>query len=422
MRILYTLLFYLATPVIFLRLYWRGVKNPDYRQRWQERLGFYTQKSSQNVIWFHAVSVGEAEAVFPLVVEFKRKYPQQKILITTTTPTGSARVKAVMGNSVEHVYLPYDLPDAITRFLSHFKPQKAIIMETEIWPNLFALTSKKNIPLLIINARLSERSCHGYQKILKLTQQTLATVDVIATQTEVDSQRFQQISTQHSNIQTVGNIKFDVSISKETLNEGKALKDSCFKNRFVWIIASTHKDEEAIFLTLYSQLKHHIPELLLVIVPRHPERFNKVANDIKAKKLNFIKRSSKKVCKPETAVYLADTMGELKMLYAAADIAFVGGSCFKNLGGHNILEPMAVGIPVLFGAYMRHFKAIEQGVLATKSAIQCTNENELLAAVLSLYQNPNTRQQLIQNAYHFLKQNQGSLQKIIHLIHLIDHT
>ena len=416
MRILYTLLFYCAIPFIFLRLYWRGLKAPDYRLRWQERLGFYTKPTQQNVIWFHAVSVGEAEAVFSLIAQFKCKHPQQAILITTTTPTGSARVKAVMGESVEHVYLPYDTPDAITRFLTHFKPQKAIILETEIWPNLFALTSKKNIPLLMINARLSERSCQSYQKILKLTQQTLATVDVIATQTEVDSQRFQQISTQHVNIQTVGNIKFDVTISKATLNQGKALKESCFKNRFVWIIASTHKDEEAIFLRLYPQLKQHIPELLLVIVPRHPERFKEVAIEIKAQKLNFIHRSSNEMCKPETAVYLADTMGELKMLYAAADVAFVGGSCFKNLGGHNILEPMAVGIPVLFGAYMRHFKAIEQGVLATKSAIQCTDHDDLACAILNLYQNQNARQQLVQNAHRFLKQNQGSLQKIIHLI------
>lgn len=416
LRIIYTLLFYSAIPVILLRLYWRGIKAPDYRLRWRERLGFYSKKSQQNVIWFHAVSVGEAEAVFPLIVQFKRKHPQEKILITTTTPTGSARVKAIMAESVEHVYLPYDIPDAITRFLTHFKPKKAIIMETEIWPNLFTLTAKKNIPLLIINARLSERSCRGYQKILQLTQQTLSWVDVIATQTDADSQRFQQISLPHVDIQTLGNIKFDASISKETLNQGKALKESLFKNRFVWIIASTHKDEEAIFLTLYPQLKKQIPELLLVIVPRHPERFKDVADDIKATKLNFINRSSNQLCNLKTDVYLANTMGELKMLYAASDVAFVGGSCFKHLGGHNILEPMAVGIPVLFGAHMRHFKAIEQGVLATKSAIQCTNERELLTAVLSLYQNLNDRQQLIENAHHFLKQNQGSLQKIIGLI------
>ena len=416
MRRLYSLLFYSAIPFILTRLYWRGIKAPDYRLRWQERLGFYTQTSQKNVIWFHAVSVGEAEAVFPLIKQFIQQHPQAPILITTTTPTGSARVKAVMGKTAEHVYLPYDIPYAITQFLAHFEPQKAIIMETELWPNLFHLTSQRKIPLFIINARLSEKSCRNYQKIPALIESILQTTTKIATQTEADCQRFQTLAPQHANIQTVGNIKFDTPVEVKTIAQGQQLKKTRFKNRFVWVIASTHEGEEAVFLTLYPQLKIHIPELLLVIVPRHPERFKEVKNLVQLTPLNLVIRSSNQACTSNTDVYLVDTMGELKIFYAAGNIAFVGGSWFKTLGGHNILEPMAFGIPVLFGAYMRHFKAIEQDVLKTKSAFQCHDDDQLFHTILKLYQHPDYKQQLIENAHLFLKQNQGSLKKILQII------
>jgi 3-deoxy-D-manno-octulosonic-acid transferase len=416
MRWLYSCLFYSALPVILARLYWRGFKSPDYRLRWQERLGFYTQVSQKKVIWFHAVSVGEAEAVFPLVKQFIRRHPYLPILITTTTPTGSARVNAVMGKTVEHVYLPYDIPCAITRFLAHFLPQKAIIMETELWPNLFHLVSKHDIPLYIINARLSKKSYRNYQRISTLIERTLAVTTHISTQTKADCHRFQALAPQHRNIQTVGNIKFDTPIETKNVKQGTYLKNTLFKNRFVWIIASTHEGEESIFLTLYSQLKIQIPELLLVIVPRHPERFKEVKNLIKSMGLNLTVRSSNDIFTPKTDVYLADTMGELKMFYVAADVAFVGGSWFKSLGGHNILEPMAAGIPVLFGTSMRHFKVIEQGVLTTKSALQCHNSAELLDEMLTLYQQPTYKQHLIENAHLFLKQNQGSIAKILTII------
>ncbi|MDQ7090722.1 MAG: lipid IV(A) 3-deoxy-D-manno-octulosonic acid transferase [Methylococcales bacterium] len=413
MRVIYNCLFYSLTPFILLRLYWRGYKAPDYRLRWRERLGFYSQKSKRNVAWFHAVSVGEAEAVFPLIKQFMLDQPKCPILITTTTPTGSARVKAVMGNTVEHVYLPYDLPDVIKRFLNHFKPQKAIIMETEIWPNLFTLTAKQKIPLFIINARLSERSCRGYQKVSTLIEPALSAITLIATQTDTDKERFQAISSQTLNVQTMGNIKFDIQITDALIKQGTSLKTTLFANRFVWIIASTHKLEEQVFFKLYSELKQQIPHLLLLIVPRHPERFDEVAAIAKTENLSLVRRSERAICHKNTAVYLADTMGELKMLYAAADIAFVGGSLFKTLGGHNVLEPIAIGIPVMFGGFMRHFKAIETGILAAKAGLQCNDRSELINAVLMLYQNPEFKQQLINNADGFLKQNQGSIQKII---------
>ncbi len=413
MRILYSFIFYSLIPFILLRLYWRGFKAPDYRLRWRERLGLYSTESKQNVIWFHAVSVGEAIAVFPLIKQFMLNDPNKKILITTTTPTGSARVKAVMGDSVEHVYLPYDIPVAIKRFLAHFKPQKAIIMETEIWPNLFILTAKQKIPLLIINARLSTRSCQGYQKISSLVHPALAAVTLVATQTKADETRFRKIADKNLNVETLGNIKFDVTIATEVTQQGQQLKSTLFAKRFVWIIASTHKGEEQVFFKLYPQLKQQIPELLLLVVPRHPERFHEVAMQAKTEQLNLCRRTQNETCDLLTNVYLADTMGELNMLYAAADVAFVGGSLFKNLGGHNVLEPAAIGIPVIFGAYMGNFKMIETNMLAVDAAIQCQNEAELMAILLKLYQQPRLRQQLTDNATNFLKHNQGSVEKMI---------
>ena len=414
MRFLYSFIFYSLIPFILLRLYWRGFKAPNYRLRWMERLGFYSKKSKQQVIWFHAVSVGEAIAVFPLIKQFILNCPpNQKILITTTTPTGSASVKAVMGDRVEHVYLPYDIPFAVKRFLAHFKPQKAIIMETEIWPNLFILTAKKNIPLFIINARLSENSCRGYQKISSLIHPTLASVTLVATQTEADEVRFRKIADKNLKGETLGNIKFDLTVAPEIIQQGLQLKSTLFSKRFVWIIASTHRGEEQIFFRLYSQLKQQIPELLLLVVPRHPERFDDVAKEAKTAQLILSRRTQNETCNLATDVYLADTMGELKMLYAAADIAFVGGSLFSTLGGHNILEPAAMGVPVMFGAYMSNFKAIETDILAADAAIQCQNEAALVKMLLKLYQQPKLRQQLTNNATNFLKHNQGSIEKII---------
>lgn len=415
MRLFYSILFYCFLPFILLRLYWRGFKAPAYRSRWTERLGFYTDKSAQNLIWFHAVSVGEAEAAFPLIKQFMLESPESKILITTTTPTGSARVKAVMGEAVEHVYLPYDISFAIKRFLKHFKPQKAIIMETEIWPNLFALIAQQNIPLFIINARLSEKSCKGYQKLPALVHPALAAVTLIATQSEADTQRFKKIAANDLNIQTTGNIKFDLQLENNVIEQGKQLKNTLFKNRFVWIIASTHKGEEAIFFDIYPELKKQIPELLLLIVPRHPERFDEVESLAKAKKLTITRRTIN-TQNVNTDIYLADTMGELKMLYAAADIAFVGGSLLTHLGGHNVLEPAAAGIPVMFGSYMSNFKAIENGILSAQAAIQCQSPLEISEQLAALYTHSKSRQTLIDNAFDFLGKNKGATAKTLKLL------
>lgn len=415
MRVFYSCLFYLLVPFILVRLIWRSIKAPAYRYRWSERFALYNKNVASDVIWFHAVSVGEAEALFPLAKQIQQQYPDAKLLITTTTPTGSARVKAVMRESVEHVYLPYDMPDAVNRFMRCFKPRLAVIMETEIWPNLFACCGENKIPLYIINARLSEKSASGYQKIPALVYPALANIKLIATQTQDDAERFLAIGAKTEKVRTLGNIKFDIEVSNEIIELGLQLKADLFGGRFVWLIASTHKDEEAIFLEIYKQIKLKIPELLLVIVPRHPERFGEVKKLCEQYQLAVVMRTSGEACYQYIDVYLADTMGELKMLYAAADAAFVGGSMVP-VGGHNILEAAAIGTPVLFGPYMANFKEIAEGVLRQDAAIQCEDKSEIIRAIVALYADSAYRQSLVEKGRAFVRQNQGAIARIIDIL------
>lgn len=410
MRFVYSLLFYLLTPFILLRLVWRGIKAPEYLNRWRERFASYNKQYLPHDIWFHAVSVGETEALFPLVKRLQQEHPELKLLITTTTPTGSARVKAVMQETVTHVYLPYDLPGAVSRFVRCFKPRLAVIVETEIWPNLFACCGANQIPLTIINARLSEKSVRGYQKIPTLVHHALAQVKRIAAQTEQDAQRFIAIGAPKQAVETFGNIKFDLEIAQETVEQGRQLKATQFSGRFVLLIASTHKDEEAPFVDIYRRLKQTIPELLLVVVPRHPERFDTVKK-LFERQFSVVTRTSRQQCQSETDVYLVDTMGELKMLYAAADVAFVGGSLVPR-GGHNILEASAVGVPVLFGPFMNNFKEIAGAALTAGAALQCQNEQDIVQAVLTIYQQPDFKQALVEKGKAFVLRNRGAIDAV----------
>ncbi len=415
MRVIYTVLFYFLTPFILIRLFWRSIKAPDYRLRWLERFGFYKQIYPQDVIWFHAVSVGEAEALFPLLKLIQQRNSDANILITTTTPTGSARVKAVMAESVSHVYLPYDMPDSVNRFIAKFKPKLAVIMETEIWPNLYRACANNHIPLYVINARLSEKSARGYQKIPSLVNIALASVESIATQTQEDTDRFIGIGANKACVLTLGNIKFDLEVSESVISSGAELKETLFAGRFVWVIASTHKDEEAIFLAIYKQLKLKIPQLLLLIVPRHPERFNDVKLLCIQDQLNVVLRTSGEPVTQSTDIYLVDTMGELKLLYASSDVAFVGGSMVP-VGGHNILEASVIGVPVMFGPYMTNFKEISRRVIEQQAAIQCNTSNEVIDNLLSLYQHVDQRTTLIARGKQFIQQNQGAINRIYALL------
>lgn len=411
MRLLYTGLFWLLLPLILLRLYWRGFRAPAYRQRWRERLGIYTRPCPSGVFWFHAVSVGEAEAVFPIIRRMQSLYSGVDFLITTTTPTGSARVQAVLAETVAHVYLPYDLPCIISRFLDTFDPKLAVIMEKEIWPNLFAQCGARGIPLCIINARLSARSARSYQKIPALVIPALRQVRAIATQTEEDRRHFIEIGASADRIFVAGNLKYDVAIEAETISSGALLKRQLFPDRFVWIVASTHKGEDEIFMAIYRRLKPAMPELLLLVAPRHPERFQEVRRLSESQSLKTVMRSAGGDVSQRTDVYIADSIGELKMLYAAADIGFVAGSMVP-VGGHNILEPLAIGLPVMFGPHMMNFKEIAEKVLAVEAALQCHDADGIAAAVLRLYQEPALRDRLSAHGRVFIAGNQGAADRI----------
>ncbi len=415
MRTLYSVLFYALIPFIVFRLLWRSIKAPDYRRRWRERFGFYTKTFPQGVIWFHAVSVGEAEALFPLVRLFQRRLPTVRLLITTTTPTGSARVKAVLKESVEHVYLPYDIPVAVGRFIQCFRPALAVIVETEIWPNLYGICGENAIPLYLINARLSEKSSTRYQKIPNLIRSALSNLKMIAAQTDDDFRRFAAIGASSQQLVTLGNIKFDIEIAQDVIKNGKLLKANAFIGRFVWIAGSTHQGEEQIILGIYQSLKKIIPELLLLLAPRHPERFNEVKALCESRQLAVVTRTANKRCDSVTDVYLADTMGDLKLLYAASDLAFIGGS-LVNIGGHNMLEAAAAGVPVLFGPYTANFKEIAEKMIATDAAIRCLDEEALAQTILQLYSDSGRREILVKNGMLFLEKNRGATEKLYELL------
>lgn len=415
MRLLYTTLFYLLTPVIVARLFGRSIKAPAYRQRWQERFGLYTSTHPQQVVWFHAVSVGEAEALLPLLKRLRQRHPLIPVLITSTTPTGSARVKAALGDSVEHVYLPYDLPGAMQRFIEHFQPRLAVIMETEIWPNMLYALAEKNIPVYFANARLTEKSARGYRKISALVAVALSRIQGVAAQTQEDARRFVAIGTLPSCVQVTGNIKFDQEIPADLHARGRQLRDTLFPGRLVWIAGSTHKGEEEQVLQVYAQLQERFPSLLLILVPRHPERFDEVYKLCRDLGLSVARRSAAESCAADTAVYLGDTMGELRLLYAAADIALVGGSLVP-VGGHNVLEPAALGVSVLFGTHMLHFREIAVRMLQQGAAIQCRDQQILFKETAALLADPQRRRELASRGKDFVAGNQGATDRVLAML------
>lgn len=413
MRYLYTLLFYLAMPYIFIRLWVRSWRAPDYCKRLGERLGSYPFRL-EKCIWVHAVSVGETIAAIPLIKALKIKYPNTPLLVTTMTPTGAARVKNAFGDSVSHVYLPYDLPPAIARFLNAMQPVIAIIMETELWPNLLAVCRKKNIPICLVNARLSEKSARGYQRIAVLTREMLQHIRVIAAHGEADAKRFVALGAASEQVITTGNIKFDLELPAELTNKSADLRAALGTERFVWIAASTHEGEEEIILAAHKKLREKNPHALLILVPRHPDRFDAIA---KLCEQSFItmRRSQPPSDLSATAVYLGDTMGELLLMYGAADVAFVGGSLIPR-GGHNMLEPGALEKPVLTGPYLFNFAEISELFVTANALIKVSDADSLAQQLLILAEDPQKRKQMGIRACGVVEANRGALAKQLALI------
>lgn len=411
-RIIYSFLLYLAIPLVLSRLLWRGWKHHGYWQRWQERFGFVT--APVGCIWIHAVSVGEFQAAIPLIQQLKQ-HCRQPIFITTTTVTGSQRVRTVFGDHIYHSYLPYDLPDATTRFLHRVQPSLLILMETELWFNLLHHCQQRQIPVILANARLSERSARGYRNIASITRQMLNCINQIAAQTAQDAQRFIDLGMNPAKVQIIGNIKFEARLPASLAIHAQQLRQSLGNSRPIWIAASTHDAEELQVLTAFAEIKRQLPETLLILVPRHPERFTKVANLCVKSGYSVIKRSDNLPTTVAMDIYLGDTMGELILLYAVSDVAFIGGSLVA-VGGHNMLEAAAVGIPIIFGKHIFNFAEIGHNLLTIGAARQVENAAALATVVVDYLQHPEVRHQAGQQGLQFIQHNQGALTRLLDII------
>jgi 3-deoxy-D-manno-octulosonic-acid transferase len=408
-------LLYLLAPLVILRLAWRSLRAPDYRRRWPERFGTIEPALGERVIWIHAVSVGEVQAAEPVVQALLEQRPDYSILITTVTPTGSARVTALFGDEVAHVYAPYDLPGAVSRFFQRVRPQLAIVMETELWPNLFHACQQRAIPLLLINARLSERSEAGYRRVRGLAAQTLSAVNEIAAQSELDAGRFINIGADQGTVTVTGNLKFEQRVPPSLLERAEVLRRDWGVGRTVWVAGSTHEGEDELLLDAFRQLRERFSDCLLVLVPRHPERFESVAELCRQKNYNTLLRSAAVPCTPATEVYIGDSMGELPLFYAASDVAFVGGSLVPH-GGHNMLEPAALGVPVVTGPHVFNFVEICE---LLQQAGACVKVEDVggLSDTLSLWlEDANQRHRVGQRGRDTVEKNRGALQSVMAMI------
>ena len=412
-RFVYSVLLYLILPFVPLKLLWRGIKQPEYRQHWGERFGFYAAKVTKPVIWLHCVSVGETRAAEPLIKALQLQYPSHQILLTHGTPTGRDTSKALFGDLVTSVYLPYDLPFAVNGFLKHFKPSIGLLMETELWFNLIVACKQREIPLLLVNARLSESSANAYAKLGKLIREGLQNLSAIATQTADDAGRLQALGNTLSakNISVVGNLKFDVKPPADTVDKGLQLRRLLGKNRSIFLAASTREGEETLILDAVKDV-----DLLTIIVPRHPQRFDAVEAIIQNSGLSYVRRSqlneplSKKV-----QVVLGDSMGELFTYYAACDFTFIGGSLLP-LGGQNLIEAAAMGRPILIGEHTFNFADASNTAVTAGAAIRVKNSAELHEKLEYLLQNPSKQAKMRLAALQFNEASTGATIRLMQLI------
>lgn len=412
MRYLYSFILYLGLPFILLRLRWKARHSHAYKQNWHQRLGF-APTLPKGCIWIHAVSVGETVAAAPLINHLQQLYPNIELLITSMTPTGVAYASKFKNAHVHHAYVPYDLPNAIKRFIHRCQPRLLIIMETELWPNILHYTAQAGVPILLANARLSARSAKGYHYIAYLMRQMFNNITLIAAQSQDDAERFTALGAKH--VEVVGNIKFDIEVPTELVQAGKLLRASWDVERPVWIAASTHAGEEEIILDAFSLLRQRLPSALLILVPRHPNRFDEVTTLCQKRGWQTQRRSARQSCLLTTAVFIGDTMGELYFYYAVADVAFVGGSLMP-IGGHNVLEPAAIGLPVLSGLYMHNFTTITQLLKNANGMLLINNAQELANKVEELLADTVLRHNIGKNAQQVVTHNRGALQKHLHYI------
>ncbi|MBB1327769.1 lipid IV(A) 3-deoxy-D-manno-octulosonic acid transferase [Pseudoalteromonas sp. SR43-7] len=417
-RIFYSFALIIISPLIVFYLYiLRGKKNQGYRAHFKERFGFVS-KSLFSVktkpLVFHCASVGEVLAATPLIKALQKAHPNLNILITCNTPTGREQILNQFKNTVACSYLPIDFPFATARFLKRIKPQALCILETELWPNLMAISHKKNIPVLVINARLSEKSQQGYQKVAKLTHIIMRSITVLASHNKTDAKRFIELGLEASKSHVTGSIKFDITPSEEQLAKVLNLKQLYSSNeRFVWVAGSTHPVEHELVLSAHQELLKKQPNALLIIAPRHPEQFDKVAELLTQSPLSFSRRSQNNYNNEQ--ILLADTLGELQCLYGAANVSFIGGSLIRR-GGHNPLESAAFSVGVITGPHTYNFDHVYPELIKLKGAVVVDSNDELAKQLITFSQNTKACQTLGIKAAQCVTKNQGAIQKTLNII------
>lgn len=415
LRFFYTAALYIAAPLALAAAALRGLRDRSYRDRLGERLGLTRVSFDRPPIWVHAVSVGEVQAAAVLIRALRKRYPEHPVLITTATPTGAQRAAALFGEFASHAYLPYDMPGAVRRFLDRVRPRIAIVMEREIWPNLFRECARRGIPVVLASARLSAASAERHRKLSGLFAPVLARNVLIAAQTESDAARYRTIGADASIVHVVGNVKFDLEIPEEVRRAGETLRTSLFPDRIVWVAGSTHEGEEDVLLDAHRKVCAAQTNALLILVPRHPSRFAEVAARLQMRAVRFATRSSNAPVAAGDAVLLGDTLGELPTFYAAGDIAFVGGSLVP-VGGHNLLEPAALAQPIIVGPHNFNAPDVADMMLDAGAALQVADAPSLAAAILELIADPGRRDEMGRRGAQAAAANRGALERLMTLI------
>lgn len=424
LRTLYTGLLHLLLPLVLLYLLVRCLRERGYCAGWRQRLGggpggihrLRGEGAKAGPLWVHAASVGEVRAAAGLVRGLLRDHPERPVLVTTTTPTGADQVAELFGREVSHAYLPLDLPWAVAAFLRRWQPELAVILEMEFWPNLYRAIAARRIPLLLANARLSARSAGRYRLLKPLVAATLGRIDRIAAQTGDDAERLRDLGGEALPITVTGSVKFDQAVPEDALNDGAALREELGgSERPVWIAASTREGEEELILAAHERVCTRHPEALLILVPRHPQRFDKVAALCRDSGMAMVRRSAGGAVRATTRVYLGDTMGELPIYYAAADVAFVGGSLVPT-GGQNVLEPAALGRPVVLGPHDFNFSHIVRTLVAAGAAEQVADVRELATVIDQLLDAPGRRERMARNGFDLITRNRGATEQLLRQI------
>ncbi len=410
MRAFYTLLWLLALPFVPLRLLWRARREPGYLEHIGERYGRYEGTAPPSVIWVHAVSLGETRAAVPLVDRLRRAHPDATVLLTHMTATGRAAGRALFGDGVHQAWLPYDVPFAVRAFLAHFKPRAGLIMETELWPNLVALAHDANVPLYLVNARMSEKSARGYARVPALSRPMLAALSGVAAQTDADAGRLAALGAVAVAVVITGNLKFDASAPETGATLGREFKLRFGETRPAWVAASTREGEEAMILDALAARK--LPAgALTIIVPRHPQRFAAVADLLQQRGIPFVRRSSNTAVTADVQVVLGDSMGEMPGYFAAADIAFVGGGLLP-LGGQNLIEPISLGRPTLIGPHMFNFADAAEKAVAAGAAVEVADAHALVTEVATLFEDAPRRQAMENAALAFHAAHRGAVDRL----------